>query len=149
MISILMNRLIKPFEGLHKLLRGKVYAYICPAGYPTQGFGLLVESLAVPPISPAEAERRLEARLPYYVRETFALAPRLWLETPERQAAIVDFVFNLGAPRFRASTLRKAVNAGDWEWAARELAKWVNGGGRRLPGLVARRAAEIALLQHD
>lgn len=36
---------------------------------------------------------------------------------------------------------------GDWEGACDELAKWVWGGGRKLPGLVARRAAEASLLK--
>jgi lysozyme len=34
----------------------------------------------------------------------------------------------------------------DWGNAALELRKWVHGGGRVLPGLVARRQAEIALM---
>ena len=44
--------LIKPFEGLHKLLPdGRVGAYMCPAGYPTQGWGIVVPSLQVPSFS--------------------------------------------------------------------------------------------------
>jgi lysozyme len=60
--------------------------------------------------------------------------------------AIVDFTFNLGAGRLRTSTLRRRINQLDWASAALELRKWVHGGGRVLPGLVARRQAEIALM---
>ena len=56
------------------------------------------------------------------------------------------FTFNLGAGRLQTSTLRRRINHTDWAGAALELRKWVHGGGRVLPGLVARRQAEIALL---
>ena len=42
----------------------------------------------------------------------------------------------------KRKTLRKRVDAQDWQGAARELRKWVFGGGRKLPGLVLRREAE-------
>ena len=44
------------------------------------------------------------------------------------------------------STLRRRVDAQDWEAAKEELMKWVRGGGKVLPGLVRRRQAEAALL---
>ena len=71
----------------------------------------------------------------------------LWLAPPKIQAAIADFCFNLGVPRYRGSTLRKRVDAQDWNGACTELPKWVFGGGRKLPGLVARRAAEVKLIK--
>lgn len=144
----LMAPLVRRFEGLHKVKAdGLVHPYICPAGYATQGYGLLVESMRAPPITKAEAERRVVVAMPAYIADALRLCPRLWLEQPERLAAIADFTFNLGAGRLRASTLRKRVNAGDWAGAEVELRKWVNGGGRRLPGLVLRREAEIALMR--
>lgn len=59
---------------------------------------------------------------------------------------MTDFSFNLGLGAFRGSTLRRRLQAQDWPAARQELAKWVRGGGRVLPGLVVRRAAEAALL---
>lgn len=59
---------------------------------------------------------------------------------------IADFAYNTGLGALRGSTLRKRINAGDWEAAKVELGKWVRGGGRVLPGLVLRRAAEAALI---
>ena len=60
--------------------------------------------------------------------------------------ALVDFAYNLGLGRLQTSTLRRCVNRGDWDGAREQLGRWVRGGGRVLPGLVARRAAETALL---
>jgi lysozyme len=58
----------------------------------------------------------------------------------------MDFVYNLGAGRLRSSTLRKKIQADDRAGAKKELAKWVMGGGRVLPGLVKRRMTECALI---
>ena len=64
----------------------------------------------------------------------------------DKAAAVADFIFNLGATRYKASTMRRKVDAGDWSGAARECRKWVYGGGKKLPGLVLRREAEARLL---
>jgi GH24 family phage-related lysozyme (muramidase) len=60
-------------------------------------------------------------------------------------AALVDFVFNLGAGALGGSTLLSLLNAGDYAGAAGEFGKWVFADGQELPGLVTRRAAERAL----
>lgn len=139
--------LLKPAEGLHAVRPdGLVYPYLCPANYPTQGYGLLVRDLEAPPITPDEAERRLLAVLPKYLAATLTECPGLANEPPRRAAAILDFCFNLGQGALHASTLRRRVNARDWNGACAELGKWVWGGGRKLPGLVTRRAAEARLL---
>ena len=77
---------------------------------------------------------------------TLRYCPVLATEPEERLAAIVDFTFNLGAGRLQASTLRRRINQRDWVAAGKELRRWVYGGGKVLPGLVARRQAEIFLL---
>jgi lysozyme len=141
-----MEPLVKRFEGLHRLKNGLVYPYLCPAGYWTHGYGKLC-SKDTPPITPQEAEEDLATLMPGYLAEALKLAPRLWLVPPEVLGAIGDFVFNLGAARFRASTLRKKINEGDWEGALAELPKWKFGSGRVLPGLVLRRAAEAAIIK--
>ena len=77
-----------------------------------------------------------------FARGTLALCPEL---RGPQLCAITDFAYNLGLGALRNSTLRKRVNAGDTQGVVTELSKWVNGGGRRLPGLVKRRAAETLL----
>ena len=59
--------------------------------------------------------------------------------------ALVSFVFNTGAQAFSCSTLLEKLNAGDMAGAAAEFPRWCFATGKRLPGLVARRAAEAAL----
>src|SRR6478736_1104625 len=96
--------MVKKYEGLAKLKKdGLVYPYICPAGYPTQGYGLLVKSLKEPPITPLEAEQRLWDSLPYYIEQTLILCPTLGTAPAPVLAAIGDFTFNLGVARLRSS----------------------------------------------
>ena len=64
---------------------------------------------------------------------------------PKKLGALTDFAYNLGAARYRASTLRKLVDAQDWEGAADEFLKWNKSGGKVLGGLVRRREAERML----
>lgn len=89
------------------------------------------------------ADARLASDAQRFARGTIALCPAL---DGDRLAAIADFAYNLGLGRLQASTLRRRLNEGDMEGAKVELRKWVNGGGKRLPGLVLRREAEAALL---
>lgn len=79
----------------------------------------------------------------YFLRGTVELCPGL---EGARLAAIADFAYNLGLERLKYSTLRKRVVSEDWAAVKQELVKWVNGGGKKLPGLVLRRDAEAKLL---
>lgn len=88
----------------------------------------------------------MQADLLSATTETLALCPSLAFEKPGRLAAIADFTFNLGGGRLKASTLRRVINAGNWAAVPAELRKWVYGAGRKLPGLILRREAEITLL---
>ena len=72
------------------------------------------------------------------------MCPNLLIEDENWLGAIVDFTFNLGVGRLKASTLRKKINMEDWDDVPFELNKWVYGGGKRLKGLVLRRQAEAA-----
>jgi lysozyme len=99
-----------------------------------------------PPITEAEAEFYLAQDLMTALTATLRYCPVLATESESRLAAIVDFTFNLGAGRLQTSTLRRRINQREWSCAAQELRRWVYGGGRILPGLVARRDGEIRLL---
>jgi lysozyme len=59
--------------------------------------------------------------------------------------ALVSFSFNVGLGTLQRSTLRNKYNRGETEDAAEEFMKYVRGGGKILPGLVARRKDERAL----
>lgn len=124
--------------------------YVCPAGVPTIGYGATHYldgrrvTMADPPISRETGERLLMRQITgTYLPGALALCPMA--DTDGRKAAMADFAFNLGLTRLKGSTLRRRVLAGDWEGARTELMRWTRGGGRVLPGLVARRRAEVDL----
>jgi lysozyme len=119
--------------------------YICPAGFWTIGYGHFCDPKH-PPITEAEAEAYLARDLQTALAATLRYCPVLATEPESRIATIVDFTFNLGAGRLQTSTLRRRVNQRDWAAAATELRRWVYGGGKVLPGLVARRDEEVLLL---
>ena len=141
--------LAKRFEGFErKVKRGTeitAIPYICPAGFWTIGYGHLCDSKH-PPITEAEAEVYLARDLQSALAATLRYCPVLATEPEKRLAAIVDFTFNLGAGRLQTSTLRRRINQQDWSSAARELRRWIYGGGKVLPGLVVRRNAEVDLI---
>lgn len=61
--------------------------------------------------------------------------------------ALVSLVFNIGCPAFRASTLLKYLNLGNFEAAIAEFRKWNKQAGRELAGLTNRREKEAELFQ--
>ncbi|MFM7012649.1 MAG: lysozyme [Betaproteobacteria bacterium] len=139
--------LCRTFEGF----RSK--PYLCPAGVPTIGYGSTYYAdgrkvtLADQAISEPDARSLLMHELErVYAPGVKRLCPGLWtiavMGSAGKFNAIVDFAYNLGLGRLQTSTLRRKANAGDWRGCAEELDKWVMGGGKRLPGLVLRRAAE-------
>ena len=140
--------LAKRFEGFHRVPRydpGRAHPYICPAGYWTIGYGRLCDP-DHPAINEAQAQAYLTQDLIAAMKATLRFCPVLASEPESRLAAIVDFTFNLGAGRLQISTLRRRVNQRDWDAASHELRRWVYGGGKVLPGLVARRRDEAELL---
>jgi len=124
--------------------------YLCPAGVWTIGYGAThyLDGRLVKPTDAPISRETGEALLMRQITGTYlpgALALCPTADTEGRQAALADFAFNLGLARLKGSTLRRRVLAGDWDGARAELMRWTRGGGRVLPGLVARRKAEIAL----
>ena len=140
--------LAKRFEGFHRVPKadpGRAHPYICPAGYWTIGYGHLCEPTH-PPITESEAEVYLTHDLQTALAATLRYCPVLATVPEGRLSAIVDFTFNLGAGRLQTSTLRRRINQRDWAVSAQELCRWIYGGGKVLPGLVARRKVEAALM---
>lgn len=137
--------LMRRFEGFYPR------PYICPAGVPTIGYGATYyeDGTRVTLTDPAITRVRAEALLLWHVRTVYLpqvlrLCPGL--DHPDRLAALIDFAFNLGSSNLKASTLRRKVNAGDWEAVPDELRKWNKAGGRVLRGLTLRREAEAQLI---
>lgn len=138
--------LCRHFEGF------SAKPYICPAGYPTIGYGTVYKpdgtkvSTDDKPISRELADQWLLSELrTNYGAGVLRASPNL-IKHPKVLAAAIDFAYNLGVPRYRSSTLRKRVEAEQWDEARQQLMRWTKAGGRVLPGLVRRRKAEADLL---
>ena len=59
--------------------------------------------------------------------------------------ALVSLAYNIGSSAFKSSTLVKKLNSGDYKGATDQFNVWVNAGGKRMQGLVNRRAKEKVL----
>lgn len=131
--------LIKRFEGL------RLKAYQDSVGVWTIGYGWTqpVDGKKVGPgmqINQATADRLLKCGVVKYEQGVNQLVKvRI---TQGQFDALVSFAYNLGLRSLSTSTLLNKLNAGDKQGAADEFGKWVNAGGKRLDGLVDRRAAE-------
>ncbi len=129
--------LIKSSEGL------RLTAYLCPANVATIGYGSTGPHVRMGmTITEAEAEALLRKDL---VRFEQAVRDMAGTMTQGQYDALVSFAFNLGANALKGSGLMRKHLAKDYSGAGAEFSKWVNAGGRQLPGLVTRRAAEAAL----
>lgn len=131
------KNLIKEAEGL------RLDAYLCPAGIPTIGWGhtkgvkmgqhitiAMAEDMLVEDIAPIE---RLLNSLKINFRQ-------------EQFDALTSWIFNLGAGKFKSSTMYKLIleNARD-EDITDSLIKWTYSGNQQLSGLLKRRVAEANL----
>ena len=133
--------LIRQFEGL------RLSAYRCPAGIATIGYGSTA-GVQMGQTIPAE---RAEELLREDVRQFEAAVSRL-VKVPLTQDqfdALTSFAFNLGTKALEKSTLLRLLNAGDYSGAAAQFDRWVYASGKKLSGLVKRRAAERALFEGD
>ncbi len=130
--------LIKRFEGFNPTI------YICPAGYPTIGYGHVVRK---------EEQERFEDGINEQVAEELLQRDLRWAErgvlrlidvplTDGQFDALVSFTFNLGTGALQRSTLRRKVNREEHAEVPREFMRWVWADGRRMKGLIKRRAAE-------
>jgi lysozyme len=138
--------LCKHFEGTF------LKPYLCPGGFWTIGLGTVNKPDGTrvtenhPPITKELAEAWLQHQLqteclPAAVRMTPAL-----VGDEKALGAITDFIYNLGASRYKTSTLRHRLNTKNWPEAQYEIRRWTRANGRVLRGLQRRREAEAAYL---
>lgn len=130
--------LIKLFEGC------KLTAYQCPAGVWTIGYGHTEGVKKGDIITQEQADEMLQKDiLTYELNVTCRCEAKL---NPHQIDALTSLAYNVGVAAFSRSTLLKVINRGGTEEEIRkEFSKWVYGGGRVMPGLVRRRAAEADL----
>lgn len=138
----LATELCKHFEGFSAV------PYLCPAGYWTIGYGTVYKpdgsrvTKDHPAITRELALQWLEHEIVNnYMPSVLATTPNV-AKYPLLLGALTDFAYNLGGPRYRASTLAKRICEENWAEAKHQLQLWTRGGGKELPGLVLRRRAE-------
>jgi lysozyme len=129
--------IVRKFEGC------KLTAYLCPAGIPTIGYGHTHNVKLGDTCTQQQADEWLEDDFFYATSDVKAVV-KVPL-TDNQLDALASFVFNLGVRKLIRSTLLKKLNAKDYTGAANEFDKWVFAAGKKLNGLIARRAAEKAL----
>lgn len=150
-IRLASDALVKPFEGYAKRLSdGGCRAYPDPAthGAPwTIGWGCTGADITPDTVwSQDKAQEELEKHLLYFTSKAIRMSPSLITSGDRRLAAIISFNYNCGLGNYRISTLKKRVDAQDWDGACEEIVKWNKASGRILYGLTRRRLAESALL---
>lgn len=126
--------LIKKYEGC------KLYAYRCPAGVLTIGYGHTNGVKAGQAITQAQAEQFLRED----IRPLETLLNDMRLNFKQNQFdALISWIFNLGAANFKSSTMYKKIiaRADDLD-ITDQMVKWYNAAGRPLLGLKKRRVEE-------
>ena len=132
------------------LFRSSATMYKDVAGYPTIGYGTLIDEpseqyLMTAVISREEAEDLLLKEMSSMLRTMNILLAGLKL-TQNQFDALCSFVYNLGTGALKSSTLLKKVKANPNDPTIRkEFMKWVNAGGKKVQGLVNRRNDEANL----
>lgn len=131
--------LVSHFEGR------SLVAYLDPVGIPTICEGVTRGVRLGQTKTPAQCDDLLRAELSVAMA---GVDRNVTTPQPEtRRAALASFVYNVGEPQFKGSTLLRKLNAGDARGACAELSRWVYAGGQKLQGLVNRRAAERELCE--
>jgi lysozyme len=138
-------RIIKEFEGCH------LVAYADAVGIWTIGWGnIQIDGRPVKQgdkISQTKADTMLRDNVEDFAAKLYSLIPAAKSYGGNQQAALISWMYNVGAGAAQESTLRRRLNAGEAGTIVipQELPKWDKANGKPLLGLTRRRAAEVAL----
>lgn len=135
----ILTQLIKESEGC------KLTAYADCVGVMTIGWGCTGADIKKGLVwTQEQADAQLDILASDVLRKACKASPSL--NTPSKQAAIGDFIYNLGIGNYSKSTLKKYIDQSNWMAAAGEIKKWDKAGGVTLKGLTIRRKKESDLL---
>lgn len=136
----ILIKLIKDSEGC------KLKAYKCPADIWTIGYGQTKGINEGMVWTQQQADEDIIKTALQALNEAIKASPILATANMEKQAAIADFVYNLGITNYNKSTLKLRIDKGNWVSASTEIKKWNKSNGIILNGLVKRRQLEADLL---
>lgn len=130
--------LVRKWEGCHL----KAYPDPASGGDPwTIGFGATGPGIRRGVVwTQQQAEQRLEQDVKRFVDGVRRLLQRP--ATDKQLGAMASLAYNIGLARFEKSTLLRLFNEGKVEAAAKQFGVWTLASGKRMRGLVNRRADE-------
>ena len=136
-----INDMIKAWEGC------RLKAYRCPAGVWTIGYGHTAGVYQGMTITQRQADDLFQKDIDAFARQVTSVLTSNQVTLRQCQFdAVTSFAYNVGMGNLKRSTLFKKLKANRDDLSiASEFAKWNKGGGKVLPGLTRRRAAEAKL----
>lgn len=134
-------KIIQDFESL------RLTAYLDTGGVPTIGWGHTAQVKLGQTITYEKAVEflRQDVKDAEYEVNVAITSPL----TDNQFSALVSFVFNIGGTQFARSTMRRLLNAGKYQEAAEQFARWNKDNGKVLNGLIRRRKAERDLFLRE
>lgn len=132
------------FEGL------RLNAYDDGVGVWTIGFGTTIYPNSIKVKKGDVCTEALARAYMAYDLKKFENAVNDAVNVPLNQNqfdALVSLAYNIGTSAFSKSTLIQKLNKGDYRGAADQFDVWINAGGKRMQGLVNRRAVERKLFE--
>lgn len=129
-------------EGFEKCA---LMPYLDSGGVPTNGWGNTHGVVMGQPITQFKADADLLVNV-----QSAADTVNKLVKVPLSQHqfdALTDFCFNAGNTAFAGSTMLRMLNAGDYDGADKQFARWDMAGGVHLLGLQRRRAGESELYE--
>lgn len=135
--------IIKEFEGF----RSK--AYLDTGGVWTIGYGTIKYPNGVSvkkgdSCTESQADKWMQSDCAW-VRKTLRTKITSKKLNQNQYDALASFIYNVGETQFGTSTLLSLINRDNFQGAASQFGRWVNDNGKRIQGLVNRRAAEKKL----
>ena len=139
-------------QGLKLIMLAEGYSakpYICAAGVCTIGKGTTMDADFKPvTMDHPQIDITIANKLFYRDVKIFANGVRRDVKVPlndNQFSALVSLAYNIGQGNFRASTLLRKLNRGDYQGCADNFWQWRRANGVILSGLVKRRELERKL----
>lgn len=129
----------KHFEGFEPKV------YIDAVGVPTIGYGHTRRAGTENFSNNAVWTEKYATRVLDKDMQKFAASVRRYITVPLTNcqlSVLTMFTYNVGPGNLKKSTLRRKLNAGNYDAVPSELAKWDFAGGKKLRGLTRRRMVE-------
>lgn len=139
-------------QGFKLIMLAEGYSaipYICAAGVCTIGKGATLDANFKPvTMGHPQIDITIANKLFYRDVKIFADGVRRDVKVPinnNQFSALVSLAYNIGQTNFRASTLLRKLNRGDYQGCADNFWQWRRANGVILSGLVTRRKLERKL----